>query len=113
MKEIILYTEKECVDCVELKERLNSESIKFTNKDLMEESDDLTCKYPNKWEHTDLVRDYNLPQWVPTAVIKEGDKMKFVCSSTTEYAIRNSKDGGDIYLAENSELLFEKIKELL
>ena len=107
MKEIILYTEKECVDCAELKERLKSENIKFTNKDLMEESSDLTCKYPNKWEHTDLIRDYNLPRWVPTAVIKEDDNMKFVCSSTI------TKDDGDIYLAENSELLFKKIKELL
>ena len=107
MKEIILYTEKECADCVELKEKLNSENIKFTNKDLMEESDNPACKHPNKWEHTDLIRDYNIPRWVPTAVIKEGDDMKFICSSTI------TKNDGNIDLAENSDLLFERIKELI
>ena len=107
MKEVILYTEKECVDCAELKEKLTNENIKFINKDLMEESEDLRCKYPNKWEHIDLVKDYGLPRWVPTAVIKEGDNMKFICSSTI------TKNDGDIYLGENSELLFQRIKELL
>ena len=56
MKELILYTEKECVDCVDVKKMLNNEKIKFTSKDLMEKSEDLANQYPNKWEHIDLRR---------------------------------------------------------
>tara|TARA_R110000803_G_scaffold39315_5_gene84863 strand:+ start:6852 stop:7175 length:324 start_codon:yes stop_codon:yes gene_type:complete len=107
MKELILYTEKECVDCVDVKKMLNNEKIKFTSKDLMEKSEDLANQYPNKWEHIDLVKEYGLPPWVPVAVIKEGDSMVFVCSSN------KTGNKGNIHIAETSELLFEKIKELL
>ena len=107
MKELILYTEKECVDCVDVKKMLNNEKIKFTSKDLMEKSEDLRNQYPNKWDHIDLIKEYDLPPWVPMAIIKEGDNMVFVCSSN------KTGNKGNVHIAETTELLFEKIKELI
>ena len=79
---IVLYTEKDCPDCIEVKKGLNENNIQFENKDLNEEGENLANRHPNKWEHIDLIRDYNLPPWVPTAVITKDDKTIFVCYST-------------------------------
>ena len=105
--EIILYTETDCEDCENLKNLLKKANIKFKNKDLNEESENLMNKHPNKWEHIDLIRDYNLPPWVPTAVIKNNDKMTFVCSSN------KTGNKGNIFIAEDNEKLFNTIVELI
>lgn len=105
--EIILYTETDCEDCVNLKNLLKKANIKFENKDLNEESKNLMNKHPNKWEHLDLIKDYNLPPWVPTAVIKNNDKMTFVCSSN------KTGNEGNIYIAEEPEIMIKQIKKIL
>ena len=50
-----------------------------------------------------------LPPWVPMAVINKGEKhpLKFVCSST------KTGEKGNVYIAETTELMEKKIKELL
>jgi|TARA_R110000744_G_scaffold170885_4_gene289211 hypothetical protein len=104
---IVLYTELDCPDCIEVKKGLNENNITFENKDLNEVSDNLANRNPNKWEHIDLIRDYNLPPWVPTAVITEGDKMTFVCSSN------KTGNKGDVYIAEEPEIMVNQIKEII
>jgi len=105
--EIILYSENDCEDCKDLKRRLTEANIKFENKDLDEKSDNLMNMFPNKWEHTDLIRDYNLPPWVPKVVIKNNDNMTFVCSSN------KTGNKGNIFIAEDNEKLFNTIVELI
>ena len=104
MTKITLYTEPECPDCIDLKKRL-----KEANKDLLEKSDNLMNQHPNKWEHKDLVDDYQLPPWVPMVVLDKGEKdpLNFVCSST------KTGTKGNIHIAETTELMEKKIKELL
>ena len=46
MTKITLYTEPECPDCIDLKERLKKANIDFENKDLLEKSDNLMNQYP-------------------------------------------------------------------
>ena len=92
---IVLYSEADCPDCVEVKKGLKENNIEFENKDLMEKSDNLMNQYPNKWEHIDLIRDNELPPWVPTAVITDGDKK------------------GDVYIAEEPEIMVNQIKEII
>ena len=104
---IKLYTEVDCPDCVELKKGLKENNIEFENKDLMEKSDNPMNKYPNKWEHIDLIRDNNLPPWVPTAVITDGDKTTFVCSSN------KTGNKGNIYIGEEPEILLNQIKKII
>jgi hypothetical protein len=109
MTKITLYTEPECPDCIDLKERLKKANIDFENKDLLEKSDNLMNQYPNKWEHKDLVDDYQLPPWVPMVILDKGEKhpLNFVCSST------KTGTKGNIHIAETTELMEKKIKELL
>ena len=104
---IVLYTELDCPDCIELKKGLKENNIEFENKDLNFVSDDLTNRNPNKWEHLDLIKDYNLPPWVPTAVITDGDKKTFVCSSN------DTGNKGNIYIGEEPEIMLEQIKEII
>ena len=104
---ITLYTETDCPDCIELKKGLKENNIEFENKDLGEEGDNLANKFPNKWEHIDLIRDYNLPPWVPTAVIEDGDRTIFVCTSNKT----GNKD--NIYIAEEPEIMLNQIKEIV
>jgi len=110
MTKITLYTEPECDDCKDLKKRLKEANIDFQNKDLLEhDSTNLMNQYPNKWEHKDLVDEMNLPPWVPMAVINKGKKhpLSFVCSSN------KTGERGNVYIAETTELMEKKIKELL
>ena len=104
---ITLYTEIDCPDCMELKKGLKENNIEFENKDLNEKSDNLANMFPNKWEHIDLIRDYNLPPWVPTAVIIDGDKTTFVCSSN------KTGNQGNIYIGEEPEIMLNQIKEII
>ena len=104
---IVLYTENDCPDCIEVKKGLNENNIKFENKDLNEESENLANRYPNKWEHIDLIKDNGLPPWVPTAVITDGDKTTFVCSSN------NTGNKGNIYIADEPEIMINQIKEII
>ena len=97
----------DCPDCIEVKKKLTESDIQFENKDLNEKSDDLTNMFPHKWEHIDLIRDYNLPPWVPTAVITDGDRTTFVCSSNKS----GHKD--NIYIAEEPEIMINQIKEII
>ena len=109
--EIIIYTEEDCDECKELKERLNEANIKFENKDLNEKSDNLMNQFPNKWEHIDLIRDHNLPPWVPMAMILKSDEKNgetyFVCASN------KTEQQGNIFIAEDSEKLFNVIVKLI
>ena len=104
---IVLYSEADCPDCVEVKKGLKENNIEFENKDLMEKSDNLMNQYTNKWEHIDLIRDNELPPWVPTAVITDGDKKIFVCSSN------KTGNKGDVYIAEEPEIMVNQIKEII
>ena len=98
----------ECDDCKALIKLLTEEDIDFNNKVLDEEIPDiLTGNFPNKWEHHDLIRDYNLPPWVPKVMIKTDNDVKFVCTST------KTEQNGNIYICENNEIMVEKIKELI
>ena len=105
--EITIYTEEDCDECKELKERLIKANIKFENKDLNERSDNLMNQFPNKWEHIDLIKEHNLPPWVPTAIIRNGEDTKFVCASN------KTGQQGNIFIAEDSEKLFNVIVKLI
>jgi hypothetical protein len=104
---IVLYTEEDCPDCIEVKKGLKENNIEFENKDLNEKSKDLTNMYPNKWDHIDLIKDNGLPPWVPTAVITDGDKTTFVCSSN------DTGNKGNIYIGEDPEILVNQIKQII
>jgi len=104
---IKLYTESDCPDCLEVKKALVALNIEFENKDLMEKGENLANLHPNKWEHIDMIKDYNLPPWVPTAVIVDGDKKIFVCSSN------KTGQKGNIHIAETPQIMVDKITKII
>tara|TARA_R110000824_G_scaffold327274_1_gene514168 strand:+ start:360 stop:683 length:324 start_codon:yes stop_codon:yes gene_type:complete len=105
--EIILYSEQDCDECKELKKRLNKANIKFENKDLNKKGKNLMTQFPNKWEHIDLINEHNLPPWVPTVMVRDGDDTKFVCASN------KTGQQGNIFIGEDSEKLFNAIVKLI
>jgi len=104
---IVLYTETDCPDCIEVKKGLDENNIQFESKDLNEVSDNLANRNPNKWEHIDLIKEHDLPPWVPTAVIEDGDRTIFVCSSN------KTGNKGNIYIADEPEIMLNQIKEII
>jgi len=104
---ITLYSESDCPDCIEIKKALVALGIEFENKDLMEKSTNLMNQFPNKWEHLDMIKDYEIPPWIPTVVILDGDKKSFVCTSN------KTGNKGNIYIGETPEQMIEHITKII
>ena len=103
---ITLYTEEDCPDCIELKKVDASKCCALpVNCDVYKSE----VKIPKtvRMNFIDLIKEHDLPPWVPTAVIEDGDRTIFVCSSN------KTGNKGNIYIADEPEIMLNQIKEIV